>query len=252
VLRRSVRIHKSMEQKIKIKTNDKKVIYGTLTPSTKKSDKLIIFVHGMTSSSYEPKYYNAVRFFRDHGFNSLVFEQYSGGNKGARRFIDTMTSTHVHDLNVVVHHFNNKYKKLYLVTHSWGGPVAMLADLTPIAALVLWDPSINYTLKENKYFAYDKRVDAYVTDWGVQTLVGKAWVEEARALPAPEDLGARLTKPTKIIAAKIGNSHKTKHLFKKVKVPTAYHHIDYASHNFPEWGAQEELFRETLTWLKRW
>ena len=241
-----------MQKEIKIKAHDGKIIYGTLTLAKKKSNKLIIFVHGMTSSSYEPKYYNAVRFFREHGFNSFIFEQYPGGKKGARRFIDTTTSIHAKDLEAVLQHFKKKYKKLYLVTHSWGGPVALVADHSIVVALVLWDPSVNYTFKEGKYFFYDNRTNMYFSDWGVQHLIGKAWIEEARALPDPEELGARLTKPTKIISAKVGNGHKSKRIFKNAKVQTAYYYLPKASHNFPEWGAQEELFKETLDWLKKW
>jgi len=241
-----------MQKEIKIKAHDGKVIYGTLTVAKKPAEKLIIFVHGMTSSSYEPKYYNAARFFRGKGFNSFFFEQYPGGKERARRFIDTTTSIHALDLEAVITFFKKKYKKLYLITHSWGGPVALLADWSAVAAVVLWDPSVDYKFKEGKSFSFDKRIDAYLSDWGVQTVIGKEWVAGARALPDPENLGARASKPTKIISAKVGNGHKAKRLMKNMQVPTAYHYMAKASHNFPEWGAEEELFKETLDWLKRW
>jgi hypothetical protein len=40
----------NMQKKLKIKTKDGHIIYGTLDLPSKKKDKLIIFVHGVLNS----------------------------------------------------------------------------------------------------------------------------------------------------------------------------------------------------------
>lgn len=42
-----------MEKELKIKTPDKKLIYGSFVSAGKKSDKLVIFVHGFTGHKNE-------------------------------------------------------------------------------------------------------------------------------------------------------------------------------------------------------
>lgn len=55
-----------MQKEVKIKTGDKKVIYGTLD-TVAKSGTLVIFVHGLGGHQNEHLFYNAVKYFTNQG-----------------------------------------------------------------------------------------------------------------------------------------------------------------------------------------
>jgi len=52
-----------MQKEIRIKTTDKKTIFGTLDTPKGKSKGLIIFLHGLTSSIQEPIIQNGSKYF---------------------------------------------------------------------------------------------------------------------------------------------------------------------------------------------
>ncbi len=52
-----------MEKQVKLKTKDKHIIYGVLNTSSKKCDKLAIFIHGLTGHPNEHTFYNAANQF---------------------------------------------------------------------------------------------------------------------------------------------------------------------------------------------
>lgn len=99
-----------MEKSIKIKTGDGHYIYGTLNTSKSKSDRLIIFVHGLDGHKNEHIYYNSVDFFNKKGFSTFRFDFYSGENK-SRNLSKTTISTQVKDLDVIRKYFSGKFKK---------------------------------------------------------------------------------------------------------------------------------------------
>ncbi|MBI5138921.1 MAG: alpha/beta fold hydrolase [Candidatus Vogelbacteria bacterium] len=240
-----------METKHKIETSDGHVIYGTLTLSKKPSQKLIIFVHGLTGHQNESMFYNGSKFFSSKGFNVFRFDQYCG-EKDARRFIDTTTEIHAKDLNAVVKLFSQKYDQIYLVGHSWGGPVILSSDLSKITALILWDPSPSGELiKDCEELRYEPKLNAYILDWGIRQILGKAWFESAQKLPSVEDLGSKCNKPIKIIAAERGTEGKSKILLKKIDCLKSYVCVKRADHCFHVEGTQDQLFKETLDWLKK-
>ena len=63
-----------MEKEIKIKTNDKHFIYGVLNTPNKKTEKLIIFVHGLSGHKNEHIFYNAKNFFVKKGYAVFKFD----------------------------------------------------------------------------------------------------------------------------------------------------------------------------------
>ena len=69
-----------MEKEIKIKTSDKKIIYGILRGSLSKP--VIVQVHGLSGNMNEAMHYNAARYFEKHGFSSFRFNLYDW-RKGA-------------------------------------------------------------------------------------------------------------------------------------------------------------------------
>ena len=100
------------EIEVKIRTPDKKVIYGTLGRAKKKAGTLVVFVHGFTGHQNEHIFFNGSKLFAQKGLDTFRFDLYTGGKKGARHFRDTSISVHGKDINAVVKFFRNKYKCL--------------------------------------------------------------------------------------------------------------------------------------------
>jgi len=211
-----------MEKQIKLKTKDGHTIYGTLNTPTKKSVRLVVFVHGLTGHKNEHQFYNAARFFTKNGFNTFRFDLYSG-DKGGRKLSDTTVRTHAADLEVVLKHFKKKFKKIHLVGHSLGGPTIVLADTSHINSIVLWDPSDMLGLKDivegqERSLKQNKLSGVYIVDWGVEYLLGKKMAEEFKILK-PARLVKNIQKPIKIIAAGKGNPKGSKEYFKHTNTP---------------------------------
>ena len=90
----------------------------------------------------------------------------------------------------------------------------------------------------------------YLDEWGVASTIGKEMFEENNSMDTIE-LIKNFHVPIKIIAA--GNGiliDSGKKYFKNANEPKAFAVIDGASHIFDEDGAEEELFEETLSFIK--
>ncbi len=233
-----------MEEKVNIKTDDDHIIYGTLNYPSQVTDKLIIFVHGLTGSQKEHQFYDAARFFPARGYATYRFNLYSRDEKG-RVLSDISIKTQSKDLNTVVAHFKGKYKQLYLVGHSLGGPTIMGADLKPVTAIVLWDPSIAPGAGQNS--RYDELLKKCIMRWQFEFLVSKEMIEEWKNA---RTLIQDLTRPTRVIFAGGYNIKDTwKDMLSQIPAEHDSLTIDGASHGFDEEGAQEKLYEATLEWL---
>jgi hypothetical protein len=240
-----------MEKQVKIKTKDGFTIYGILN-SAKKSDKLIIFVHGLGGNIMEHQFFNAVPFFTKRGFDALRISLYEYEND-ARRLRNTTLSIHGEDVKIVAKKFRNKYKRLYAVGHSFGGPSILLSDPNVFDAIVLWDPTYRPSFKSHssKRLRFVKALNAYVLDWGIELLIGKGMIEHANTLKADQLLG-RVTTPIKIILAAKGNGKYRKEYERDVPHPGRVVFMKKADHNFTDLASEEDLFKETLSWIKKY
>ncbi len=237
-----------MQKNIIIKSKDRKVnIYGVLD-NIASTRKLIIFVHGLTGHKNEHHLYNGAKFFNSKGFNTFRFDLYSEENKG-RRLKNCSIKTHSIDLETVINHFKNIYKDIFLVGHSLGGPTILGANLVNVNKIVLWDPSTILVKEDKSWFNFDKRINAYIIDWGVSIIANKQLFDEWMNL----DYTAwykNCTQPLKIVCAEKGIvQHEWKKILHNFKNKHELRIVKKAGHCFDEEDTEIKLFEETLAWF---
>lgn len=244
-----------MERSIKIKTKDNHIIYGTLNIPTRKSNNLIIFVHGLASNQNSHIFYNGARFFSKQGFATFRFDLYSWLPKG-RKISNCTISAHVRDLDQVTGHFAGAFDKIYLVGHSLGGVTVLSSDTSRARAIVLWDASCNLgkgLISVGKYYRYNKCLDKYVAKLGIEVIIGKAMYKEWQNFPTPKSIMPRVYAPVKIIVAEKGVLMEGgRAYFKYTDNPKEFTVIKGATHRFDEEGVEYKLFQETLKWFKKY
>ncbi|MCK9597175.1 alpha/beta hydrolase [Candidatus Pacearchaeota archaeon] len=241
-----------MEKKLKIKTSDSKLINGTFVATKQKTNTLVVFVHGFTGNRNVRLIYNGAKFFTKKGFDTFRFDLY-GKNKGSRRFRDTKISLHGEDITIVLKYFRKKYKNIYVVGHSYGGTSLLFTDQSIIDGFVFWDASyVESTENNTAGMRYSKELDAYILGGGVETVIGKEFVEELKNFSDCGELIKKINKPVLFVTAgKKGNSKAGKKYFIKANNPKKLINIKTANHNFDNWNDEETLFRETYGWLRK-
>lgn len=241
-----------MEKEIKIKTKDGKYIYGTLGSASKKSEKLVVFVHGFTGHRNEHIHFNGAQYFKKKGFDTFRFDLYGDG-KGARLLRDTKISLHGEDITTVLKYFKKSYKKIHLVGHSFGGTSILFADTSLVSSVIMWDASYIEWSEEEKDFPYNKAIDAYTPNWGVEYIIGKEFVEELKHFPDCGEMISKITVPIKFITAgNKGNMKAGKKYFAKSNQPKEIFDIKTADHCFNNPVDETKLFDETYAWLKKY
>lgn len=244
------------EKEIKIKTPDKFTIYGTLVGGAKKSEKLVIFVHGFTGHRNEHIFFNGAKFFAEKGIDSFRFDLYTGEKK-ARHFRKTKISLHGEDITTVVGHFKKQYKKIYVVGHSFGGTSLLFTDSTLVNGLIFWDASWIDQDKEKRLWPYNKSLDAHILDWGIEYVVGKGFQAELKNFPDCGELIRKIHKPTIFITAgsdraKGANAKAGKRYFAKANKPKSLVNIPTADHNFNTFADEGRLLEETYKFIKKY
>lgn len=243
----------NMEQKLNITAHDGKDI-PTWFNSQGETKSLVIFVHGLTGSPTEHHYIRAPKFFNEQGFGTVRFAQYATG-ENKRVFSETGVPLHAKDLNSVVQHYQDQYENIYLVGHSLGASVILEADLTNIEKIVLWDPTIGIKSIEDanaKPCWYEERIDKYVlVNSGKEVLLGQDMMDSWLAAADLPRLTKQITKPCKFIFAEQEDKRDGwQPHFADIEVDWSEATVSGATHVFYEEGALEELYQETLSWIK--
>lgn len=245
-----------MERALNLKTKDRFTIYGVLNTSPKKSRTLLVLVHGLTSDLSDHIFYNAARFFPGKGIDIFRFNLYDG-RKGGRSLVRSSVRTHAEDLNLVLKKFRNEYKHIAVAGHSLGGPVVVIADTTMMDSIVLWDPTPMPDLKDvsegmKSPLKYLPSLKSYLAEWNFSFLLGKEMAREYDTLKPVQKMKDVIAPIKFICAEKEGNAKGGKEYFRAANQPKEYVIIKGATHGFDEWGTEEELFVETLAWIKKW
>lgn len=242
-----------MEKELKIKTPDGKFLYGTLGVSKQKANKLIVFVHGFTGHQNEHIFFNGSKYFTERGFDTFRFNLYGGGQKGSRHFRDVKISLHGEDITTVTKYFRKKYKKIFVVGHSYGGTSLLFADQSIIDGFIFWDASyINLKKSDTEDLGYNKDLNVYIYDFGLECMVGKDFIDELRNFPDCGKLIEKINKPVLfIISGRKGNAEAGKKYFAKANKPKKLVNIKHADHCFDNWKDEGKLLTETYSWLKQ-
>lgn len=243
-----------MEKVTKLKTADGHIIHGVLNTSIKKSDILVIFVHGLTGHINEHTFFNAAQQFPKKGVDVFRFSLYTG-EKGGRQLSNCAITTHAKDLNKVSSYFRNKYKTISVVGHSLGSPTILKSDVSKVDSIILWDPSYLASRSEDapKKIVVDKK-EMYIMDWGTEYLMNPLMVREWKWFNGKNelDLVVSLGKPLKIIVAGKGVLVKgSKEYFKVAQEPKEITLIAGSTHCFDEEGKEKLLLSETINWIKK-
>lgn len=244
-----------MEKELKIRTVNRKSIYGTLGITNKKSHKLVIFVHGFTGHQNEHIFFNGAKFFTEKGFDTfrlnLYGDLYGKGDK-SRHFRDTYISLHGKDITTVAKFFRKKYKKIFVIGHSYGGTSLLFTDQSFIDGYVFWDASYINSKDSTANMKFNKNIDGYILDWGMEYIVGKRFVEELKNFLDCKDLIKEVQKPVLFITAgNRGNSKAGIKYFENANQPKKLINIKTADHNFNKWEDEEKLLKNTYIWLKQ-
>lgn len=238
-----------METQIKIQTKDKKFIYGTFAPSTKKLNQLVIFVHGFTGHQHEHIFFNGAKLFSQKGFDTFRFNLYDGDHKDARKFSDTKISLHGEDITTVVKYFRKKYKRIFLVGHSYGGTSLLFIDQSAVDGLVFWDAGYIDSTDATDHIRYNKCLDAYILEWGTEIIAGKKFIAELKNFPDCGKLIKNIKKPVLFITAgKIAKQGEK--YYKHANNPKKLIKMKLADHCFNSWKQEDLLLENTLNWLK--
>lgn len=223
-----------MEQSITLKTPDNHIIYWTLNSKTK-SDKLIIFVHGLGGNQNEHIFFNWAKFFNKNWFDTFRFDLYPGD--GWRNLVDCWISIHTEDLELVIQEFIWKYKEIYLIGHSLWGPTILLANIQNIKKIVLRDPVLDTIKTFENEIIFDKDKDIHMVRRWIDIIIWTKMVEETETIG---NLNVKLNDKYKIIYAEKSD------LKEQLKTNIEHTRITNSSHCFNEEGIEEILFQETL------
>jgi alpha-beta hydrolase superfamily lysophospholipase len=242
-----------MEEKWSLKTSDGHRIHGALNKADKKKNtKAILHIHGLGQKIYGYPQTVMAHSFTKQGYDVIRPSLYSW-EKQARSMVDCTIKIHAADTNLVIQYFRKKYKKLYAVGHSYGGPSLMEADINAFAAVSLWDPTYipqKTVVKKD----YTKSGKYYLSLEGATGILGQPLLDEAAGFTKAyaSKLSAKCSAPLQVIYAGDGywvGQRGSFHTY--AKGPTDERTIKGSQHFFHEEGTAEKLLQYTKKWFDK-
>ena len=214
--------------------------------SSEKSDKLIIFVHGLTGNQTEQHYNNAPRFFNDKGFDTFRFDLYSP-RTSARKTTEVSLKEHIEDLRQVIEHFGALYSQINVISHSLGCYVVIKAGLNNVNKFIFWDPTKGMKTLEEKNVVYNASLDKYILNRGLVTILSKEMIDDWMDASNIPNYIAEIPNHSYFIFAGKYPIFKVWKKYIDDKYP--YKVVAGATHTFYEEGVLEVLYSYTLDFL---
>lgn len=241
------------EEKWTVSTSDGFKIYGVKSFRKPKATSAIFMVHGLTSTMHDYAFKRAADFFSTK-HDVYRFNLYDG-EKGARMMRNCTLRTHADDLDTVLKKFGKKYKHIFLIGHSYGGPTIMLSKMKGVTAVSLWDPPFDLkTLRTKHAEIFETLGNYYVINWGTSCLMSIEMFNQDLRLDekACIELSKKCPCPLQVINA--ADSFYVKqplswHSYCKHKHKREY--IKGTAHCFHEGNTCDELLKKTDKWFRR-
>ena len=241
------------EEKFVVRASDGASIYGYINQALEqgRSQRLVVFSHGLTGSPKEYHFKQGQRYFNDAGFDVVRFAYYAA-EPGARRLQDCTAQIHATDLNTICDHFRDRYDELYIVGHSYGGLTILFAP--PVAkAYSFWDSAfVPYDSLWRHGADYAPVLDRYVLHWSSDHLVGTAMVEEAKTLTAEKAraLAGAIRVPSQVVIAGVDSEHLPRNgLFDALRCRKSQVSLAAADHEFTAGETVFDLLDATRDWF---
>ncbi len=249
-----------MEDNWQITTQDGFTLHGLLNHAVsdeKTPEACIIIIHGLAGNPHEYLHERAARFFVEEGYD--VIRPYLYGGENGRALVDCTLQTHAQDVKTVLDNIKGKYKKLFLIGHSYGGPSIMIAQPENITAVSLWDPSFNLPALWEMSPPQEVLGLNVVRFGGVDHLLGQELIEEGRSRYNEAEcleLSKSFSAPIQVIGA---DESDEAHLYAQCEL--SWHSgyegqkecikIAGADHMFVRGRSCDELLDATLKWFKQ-
>ncbi len=235
-----------MEKYIQIPTTDSFVISGILN-SHKKTDKLIIFIHGLTGDSSEAHYYLGQKYFTERWYDVFRFRFYHK-YKNTRNLHETSIQEHGVDVEAVINNFEGEYSEIILITHSLWGPSVLRANNIPnqVKMIIHWDPAFDTSTALSKCF--QKQSDIFYMNSGKNIQISHKIYDELIENPWMKLL-KESDKNHYIIFAGKNNKIDFKSQIDALSIESCI--IEWANHWFTQEWKYEELFEKTLEYINK-
>lgn len=212
-----------------------------------KNEKCIVIVHGLFGNSSEHQFYNGAKYFSKNNYDVYALNMYTIG----KRQIDKNSITQQKkDLEEIYEKLKRKYKKVFLIGHSIGGPIIYLSKIvkveSKVKACALWEPTINPVGVE-KDFKFKKGLNSY---YSYGFLVSNKMVSDLQKLTSEKI--SKIQKPFLLVLNTKGGLFKNwKKAYNFIKVDYKTLYLKDSAHNFSKNNQDEILYKETLKYFNK-
>jgi alpha-beta hydrolase superfamily lysophospholipase len=242
-----------MEEIVTIPSHDNKKIYCTFGYPKNKTDKIVIFVHGLASTEFWPPMLLGSWYFRKMGYAFCRINLYDW-RPGARSLMKSDFSLHSKDLETVAEYIKKKFKKIFAVGHSFGGLTIINAQTDIFNAISLWDISSFISYNPGTWFKTDKATGAVYFPGPAELLMSKRYVTGILNFPDELSLISKIRVPTQICYAEGEQAmlvESSKRYYQNLNSKKNLVAIPNASHSFTEELSSKLLFSKTANWFKK-
>jgi dienelactone hydrolase len=244
------------EQSVQIPIPDTKLkIHGVLRGDYSKP--LAILAPGLGGWMNDLLVFNASRYFDKQGIATLRVSFY-GHDENQRDIKDFDVKINAEDIDTIVDYVKKEGAKWVAVAgHSYSGMGIIYSKKQQFDAAVLWDPSHTGGYDEpmainnlEKDFIYIKQLDSYVSGNGLGDVISRKVFENFA--PGSTEMARRFKVPTLIVNAGWSKEMKLygQDYADNIDAPTKHTIIPNSTHPFTEDGVMEDLFKESVAWIK--
>lgn len=242
------------ERQVVIPTPDGKRIYATLGLPRRRTDKLVLFVHGLAGCDIWPTILLGSWYMRRHGLAYCRINLYDW-RPGARTLRTSDFTTHARDTETVVRFLKRRgFHKVFGVGHSFGGLTLLRTDSSEFEAMSLWDVSSFISYPPKKWIRTDTTSGARYLIGGSELLLSRRFERAMLEFPNELELIAGVKCPLQICHAEGKRAQlaaSSRRYFRHAQKPKELVAIPGAGHSFAEEGVAELLFARTLRWFHR-